>query len=391
MLWYHDHALGNTRTNAYSGLAALYFVRDEFDTGLASNPLGLPAGRYEVPLVLQDKTFKADGTLFYPTVGVTPYHPVWVPEFFGDTAVVNGKCYPFFNVEPRRYRFRIVNGSQARFYNLKFASVGGNSQLPFTVIGTEGGLLRAPVPATTLLIAPGERYDLVVDFAGGPKNVTQWLLKNEAKAPDPSGGGGDVPTLMQFNVSIPLSGADATTPGASLALPSLERLAGPSFTREQPLFEVLDPVTGEPVVLHVEGRDKPYLRPDGTPDVSTVIQSGTVEDWLLVNTTGDTHPIHTHLVDFEVIDRRPYKVATYVAGGGIVYTGAAVPAPAIENGLKDTVKARPGEVTRIRARFELPPGPYVLPSGVSRPQYVWHCHILEHEENDMMRAYEVNP
>jgi spore coat protein A len=387
MLWYHDHALGNTRTNVYAGLAGLYFVRDEYDTGLPTNPLGLPAGTYEVPLVLQDKTFNADGTMFYPSVGLPP-HTVWVPEFFGDTPVVNGKAYPFLDVEPRRYRFRIVNGSQSRLYDLKLASVGGNFQLPFTVVGAEGGFLRAPVPVSSLLIAPGERFDVVVDFGARPK-TTQWLLKNDAKAPFPMGVGGDVPTLMRLNVSLPLTETDATTPGPSLALPTLDRLPGPAFTREQPLFELEDPDEGNPVVLHLERADGAYLDASGLPDVTTRPAEGSVEDWLLVNTTGDTHPIHLHLVHFEVIDRRPFDAEAYEPGRPIPYTGPARPAPAVEDGRKDTVKAHPGEVTRIRAKFDLPSSEVVLPPGVTNPQYVWHCHILEHEENDMMRAFEV--
>src|SRR5919197_1376518 len=150
MIWYHDHALGNTRTNVYAGLAGIYFIRDDQDTGEPSNPLGLPAGPYELPLVLQDKTFNADGSMFYPTQGVTAYHPQWVPEFFGDVAVVNAKIWPFVDVEPRRYRLRIVNGSQSRFYNLQFADENSGRPLPFTQIGAEGGLLRAPVPMSSL-------------------------------------------------------------------------------------------------------------------------------------------------------------------------------------------------------------------------------------------------
>src|SRR5512133_4336574 len=196
MVWYHDHALGNTRTNVYAGLAGLYFIRDDQDTGDAGNPLGLPAGPYEIPLVLQDKTFNADGSMFYPTQGVTAYHPQWVPEFFGDVAVVNAKIWPYVDVEPRRYRLRIVNGSQSRFYNLQFAEENSGRALPFAQIGADGGLLRAPVPMTVLLIAPGERADLIIDFAG------------------------------QRNASF-------------TALP---RLPAPSVTRVQHLSETLDPL-----------------------------------------------------------------------------------------------------------------------------------------------------
>jgi spore coat protein A len=388
MVWYHDHALGNTRTNVYAGLAGLYFIREEQDTGEAGNPLGLPAGSYEIPLVLQDKTFNADGSMFYPTEGVTAYHPQWVPEFFGDVAVVNAKIWPFVDVEPRRYRLRIVNGSQARFYNLHFANEDSGRPLPFTQIGAEGGLLRAPVPMTALLIAPGERADVIIDFAGH-RNAS-FIVTNNARAPYPMGGRATLSQLLKIRVNRALQGGDDTTPPADVQLPGLPRLPQPSVTRIQHLSETLDPLTDAPITLNVE--DAPYLdEQTHLPDVTTKPRSNAVEDWLLVNTTADTHPIHLHLVTFEVIDRRPFDVAAYdPKTQTIAYTGPAVPSAPNENGRKDTVQAHPGEVTRIRARFELPDeGAIELPPGVDNPQYVWHCHILEHEENDMMRAFEV--
>lgn len=388
MVWYHDHALGNTRTNVYAGLAGAYLIRDDQDTGEADNPLGLPAGQYEIPLVLQDKTFNADGSLFYPTQGVTSYHPEWVPEFFGDVAVVNAKIWPFLQVEPRRYRLRVVNGSQARFYNLQFVDEQSGRALPFTQIGAEGGLLRAPVALSALLIAPGERVDLIVDFGG--KRNRSFVVTNNARAPYPAGGRAGLSQLLRITVDRPLQGNDATIPGDALQLPTLPSLPAPSLTRVQHLSETLDPITGAPIHLNVE--DAPYLNEQThLPDVSTRPTAGTVEDWLLVNTTADAHPIHLHLVTFEVIDRRPFDVAAYdPATQAITYTGPAVPSRPTENGRKDTVQAMPGEVTRIRARFELPDeGTIQLPAGVANPQYVWHCHILEHEENDMMRAFEV--
>jgi spore coat protein A len=386
MVWYHDHAVGNTRTNVYAGLAGAYLIRDAQDTGEADNPLRLPAGPYEIPLVLQDKTFNADGSMFYPDAGVTAYHPNWVPEFFGDVAVVNAKIWPFVDVEPRRYRLRIVNGSQSRFYNLQFANEHSGRALPFTQIGTEGGFLRAPVPMTALLIAPGERADLIVDFAG--QRNASFIVTNNARAPYPMGGRAGLAQLIKFRVSKALSGSDRTTPAASLQLPPLARLAEASVTRIQHLSETLDPVTGAPITLNVE--DAPYLEEStGLPGVTTRPASGDVEDWLLVNTTADTHPIHLHLVTFEVIDRRPFG-AYDPKTQAITYAGPPVPAAPNENGRKDTVQAHPGQVTRIRARFELPDeGTIELPDGVDNPQYVWHCHILEHEENDMMRAFEV--
>jgi spore coat protein A len=395
MVWYHDHALGNTRTNVYAGLAGMYFIRDDRDTGATDNPLGLPAGPYEIPLVLQDKSFNADGSLFYPTQGVTAEHPQWVPEFFGDVAIVNAKAFPFVDVEPRRYRLRIVNGAQSRFFRLQFVTETGGRALPFTQIGTEGGFLRAPVAMTALLIAPGERADVIIDFAKLPRN-TSIIVTNNAPTPFPMGarnrrkGGVPLRQLMQFRVSQPLRGTDATTPAASLALPALAALGAPSVTRTQHLSETLDPVTGAPVTLNVE--DAPYLGPDGLPDVTTTPAANAVEDWLLVNTTADTHPIHLHLVTFEVLGRRPFNAAAYTPGQPVpdaAYTGPEAPPAANENGRKDTVQANPGEVTRIRARFELPDEPAPDPLATAHPQYVWHCHILEHEENDMMRAFDV--
>jgi spore coat protein A len=388
MVWYHDHAVGNTRTNVYAGLAALYIIRDDEDTGEAGNPLGLPAGPYEIPLVLQDKTFNADGSMFYPDQGVTSEHPVWVPEFFGDVAVVNAKIWPRVDVEPRRYRLRIVNGSQSRFYNLQFAAENSGRALPFTQIGAEGGLLRAPVPLTSLLIAPGERADVIIDFAG--QRNRSFIVTNNARAPYPMGGRATLNQLLKIRVNRSLQGTDDTLPPANLQLPALAALPEPSMTRVQHLSETLDPLTGAPIHLNVE--DAPYLDAQtNLPDVSTRPVAGAVEDWLLVNTTADSHPIHLHLVTFEVIDRRPFDVAAYdPATQAITYTGPAVPAAPNENGRKDTVQAHPGQVTRIRARFELPDeGTILLPPGVANPQYVWHCHILEHEENDMMRAFEV--
>ena len=388
MVWYHDHALGNTRTNVYAGLAGIYLIRDEQDTGEPDNPLGLPAGEYEVPLVLQDKTFNPDGSLFYPSQGVTAEHPEWVPEFFGDVAVVNAQIWPVLDVEPRRYRLRIVNGSQARFYNLQFVNEHSGHPLSFTQIGTDGGALRAPVPMTALLIAPGERADLIVDFAR--QRNRSFIVTNNARAPYPLGARATLTQLLKIRVGRTLRGRDGTTPPAQLTLPALPPPPAPSLTRVQHLSETLDPITGSPIHLNVE--DAPYLdEQTHLPEVTTRPTAGAVEDWLLVNTTADTHPIHLHLVTFEVIERRPFDVAAYnPTSKQITYSGPALPAAQNENGHKDTVQAHPGQVTRIRARFELPDeGTILLPSGLTNPQYVWHCHILEHEENDMMRAFEV--
>jgi len=393
MLWYHDHAMGITRLNAYAGLAALYFVRDGSDTGLSSNPLGLPAGAYEIPLVIQDKSFNPDGSLFYPTVGITAVHPIWMPEFFGDTPVVNGTAYPFHNVEPRRYRFRMVNGSQARFYNLSFDN--GAGPIPFHLIGMEQSLTPAAVPMTKLLLAPGERADVIIDFAG---RMTQTItLRNNAKAPYPGGRGGEIPQIMQFRVNVPLAGSDTSTPAAALVLPAVTPLvATPTAPmREIVMKEDVDPVTGLPIDMRLNGK---WFDEAGVPIDELPLVNDT-EVWQFINLTVDAHPMHLHLVKFQVVNRQPFNAAAYTTawtawiGAGsppatkpvlsAFFAGAAVPPAPEESGWKDTAKSYPGEILRVIAKFE-------LPAGVTPPaEYVYHCHILEHEENEMMRPFLV--
>jgi len=381
-LWYHDHAMGITRLNVYAGLAGLYLLRDS-----AEDALGLPSGDYEVPLVVQDKTFTPTGQLFYPTTSGLPFtypHPKWVPEFFGDTPVVNAIAYPFLDVEPRRYRLRFYNGSQARFYNFKF--VAGKKNLPFYIIGMEQSLLPAPVQATMLLLAPGERADVIIDFAGLGKN-TLVTLKNDAKAPFPGGQGGDVNQVMQFQVTKPLSGRDTTTPPANLVLPAVPRLSATPGApmREIVMKETMDMLTGVPTDVRLNGK----WFDDGTIDESPRV--GDTEIWQFVNLTVDAHPMHMHLVQFQVYDRQPFNAALFdldrMAGivnpVGNYVTGPAAPPPPEEMGWKDTVKSMPGEITRVIAKFDVPAGT-VLPAD-----YVYHCHILEHEENEMMRPFQV--
>ena len=214
-LWFHDHALGMTRLNVLSGLAAFYLLRDDRDTGLANNPIGLPAGPYENEIVIQDRQFDVNGQLYFPDgsgtgLNGTPpnpdIHPFWIPEFFGDVIVVNGKAWPFFNVEPRRYRLRLLNGSNARFYELRLQNRDTKKAGPaFFVIGTDGGLLDVPVKlndpnlpdssAPRLLMAPAERYDMIVDFSGFAGQTL--TLVNSAKAPFPNGMSPDPQTLAR--------------------------------------------------------------------------------------------------------------------------------------------------------------------------------------------------
>jgi len=358
-LWYHDHALGITRLNVFAGLAGFYLLRDPVEDALP-----LPAGSYEVPLVIQDRAFFADGELRYPDEGVT--HPVWVPEFFGDTILVNGKVWPYLEVEPRRYRFRILNGSNARFYEL-FLSNGE----PIRQIGSDGGLLESAVALNRLLLAPGERADVIVDFTG--QESQSILLRNTAKAPFPNGDAADPRTvgqIMQFRVTRPLAGVD--TSDIPPTLRPIERLAPASAAavRDIPMFEHLD-ADDEPITVQLEGLD--------FDDPATIFaRRGTTEVWRLINTTGDAHPIHLHLVQFQVVSRQRFDTRRYSPTGPPTLIGQSKPPNANELGWKDTVRANPGEVTTIVARFDDFTG-----------TYPFHCHILEHEDNDMMRPFEV--
>ena len=418
-VWYHDHALGITRLNVYAGLAGYYLIRDQFDTGLAGNPLGLPApyGTYELPLVLQDKTFNPNGTLFYDTQGVNPaVHPQWVPEFFGDVAVVNGKAWPNLNVAAGLYRFRIVNGSDARFYNLRLSV----NQAAIIQIGTDGGLLNAPVNVGQLLLAPGERADVLIDFSRF-KNGTKIVLQNNARTPFPTGprnkrkGGLPIPELMQFTVDTtltPFQGAvPATLRGGPGQPPAITPPTRPTAVRNLPLNEILDPATGFPLAVLLNNLHF------NTPSIETPTQ-GTTEMWNLINTTADTHPIHLHLVQFQLLERQPFNAAAYLAawnpglpnpgaeGQGPhpapsadqFASGAAKPPDRNEQGFKDTIRANPGEITRLVAKFPTPAqagfnpdATYTNAAGQTLQGYVWHCHILEHEDNEMMLKYRVIP
>lgn len=415
-LWYHDHALGITRLNVLTGLAGFYMLRDPGSTVEAQ----LPSGRYEVPIVIQDRMFKADGSLFVPNVGENSYHPFWQPEFFGDTIIVNGKAWPTLNVEPRKYRIRLLNGSDARFYSLKFSGKGQGANGPdVTQIGSDGGFLAAPAALgnARLTIAPGERFDLIIDFSNC-KPGDEFIWDNDAPAPFPNGTRPDPQTLgqiMQFKV-VPLTAPDASiVPSVLNTIPALTHVKKRVLT----LNEVMDMATGSPImaVLNNTGftDSSEFTDPARAPKV------GDTELWEIVNLTGDAHPIHLHLIQFQLLNRQKFDLKKYDAAynalfpGGVPYMltndpmhpvhlygppaggnpdpapylmGAPVPAPANEAGWKDTVQMNPGEVTRILVRFAQQDGdPFSF--DATDGNYVWHCHILEHEDNEMMLPYRL--
>lgn len=360
-LFYHDHAMGITRLNVYAGLAGAYLIRDECE-----EQLNLPKGSYEIPLIIQDRSFNADGSLFYPTqdAQIDTVYPSIVPEFFGDSILVNGKVWPYLEVEPRKYRFRIVNGSNSRFYRLSFSP--GNK---FIQIGTEQGFLEKPEHTNKFVLAPGERIDMLVDFSKFKGQIM--ILTNDAPSPFPNGTPPDENTgiIMQFRVTLPLAHQDTSVMPLNLCPMELLKEKQSIKTRDQTLVESIDEFGRLKMLLEGLGWDDPI---SDTPIL------GTVEIWRLINLTPDTHPIHLHLVKFQILDRRPFDVDIYTKTQKIVYTGPKTPPDNIEKGWKDTIQAPPGVITRIIIRFEGFTG-----------RYPWHCHILEHEDHEMMRQYEV--
>lgn len=343
LLFYHDHTMGINRLNIYAGLQGFFIVRDAMEAAL-----DLPRGEYEVPLVFCDRLLRTDGQLEYP-VSEYPDRP-WVPEVFGNAILVNGKLLPYFEVEPRRYRLRLMNGSNGRFYRFSFSD-----KSEFHVIGNDQGLLASPVAARRVSLAPAERADIVVDFAA----MAGTSLRMVSDSFD----------LLEFRVAAKSSSNPKPLP-AVLRPPARLDPTVAVKTLRLTLDERMNDVQNSMGMLlnntpwHMPITEKPVL--------------GKTEIWELVNLTDDSHPIHLHLVRFQILDRRRFDRFDFQASGTLRFTGPVQLPEAYESGWKDTVRADPGMVTRILVPFEGYAG-----------RYVWHCHILEHEDNEMMRPYEV--
>lgn len=362
-LWYHDHSLGITRLNVYAGLAGFYLIKDQRE-----QELNLPRGPYDIPLIIQDKSFHPDGALVYPTQPKSPVKELQVsivPEFLGDTILVNGKVWPYLNVEPRKYRFRLLNGSNTRFYRLKL-----EPKQPIYQIATDSGLIESPIELQEIILAPAERVEVIIDFS--KLQGKRMVMTNDAPFPFPDGDPVNPETVgnvMEFRVVLPLSSPDTSTIPSFMVPHVKRRVQTASKFRFLTLTSKKDPFGRELMLLDDKDWDAP---------ITENPKAGQTEVWYLINLTHDTHPIHLHLVDFWVIDRRPFHVEKYIQSGRLEYTGPAIHPSPQESGRKDTVIAYANQVTRIIMKF----GPY---TGL----YVWHCHILEHEDYVMMRPFRV--
>lgn len=458
LMWFHDHALGTTRLNAYAGLASAYILRDEVEEFLISKRL-IPSR--EVPLIIQDKSFvtQADndsgyiwgepGDLWYPYINqdAPEVFPSLLPEVFAEHSILNGAAYPYVELEPRHYRFRILNAAQARFYNLQLYyadSTGKQANLNkpgprFIQIGTEGGFLPFPVAhaktphpvvfdemgmpvSYNLLLAPAERADIVVDFSNVPVG-SKLILYTDAPAPFPMGGddtdfddqftGPNTRTLLQIRI-MPRVG-----PSDPHSLNALESMAHDNFSHASPQASILglikplktkDAVRTRDLTLNEDvdefGRlrqtlgtnvqtgtfeDRPFFGIPYHHEVTESPRVGDVEIWRIFNPSADTHPIHFHLVNVQVLSRQPFEIESY--DGTPTFTGPPRSPDLNELGWKETVRMNPGECTTVIMKFDLPRTPFVVPESnrTGGHEYVWHCHILEHEEHDMMRPLVVKP
>jgi len=446
MTWYHDHALGITRLNVYAGLAGFFPVRDDADTGATDNPLGLPADPYELGFAVQDRMFRNTGELFYPAFPGDPFWddfitgegvevceegsedgehycvkpPSALAEFFGDHMVVNGIIWPKYDVEQRQYRVRFLNGCDSRFMRLRLKVIPGGagnsaatdpaagSVVPFYIIGSDQSLRTAAAGTEAVDFAPGERLDLVIDFKDVP--VGSRVIVENLLGDSPFGGGlpkkGDLfpdrrtDRVMAFDVTVPFDNSIPDTgiydgfllgggvdTGLAIRTRKLALFEGTDeFGRLQPLLGTAEPV------YDVEGNQvngaigwhSPLTENPGLGDT---------EIWEIYNATGDAHPIHVHLVHFEILGRQAFKAdaieqpvlqhnGTYGVGfrlEDIKTLGQPRDPEAQEETRRDMVTALPGEVTRIRMTFDKP------------GRYVWHCHILSHEDHEMMRPFHVGP
>jgi spore coat protein A len=347
-MWYHDHAMGITRLNVYAGMAGLYINRDA-----AEEALNLPAGKYEMSLAIQDKSFYDNGQLFYPATnaGGVPGHVV---SFLGDVNLVNGKVWPYMEVEPRKYRLRLLNGANTRAYDLSLVpDTGPTAGTPLVMhqIGTDGGLFTERIDRTEIELTSADRADVIVDFSQFTAGDMLRLLN---AAPNATG---ETDEVMQFRV-VPLTGPDTSSLPTSLVPVPRYDPADAVRVRKLRLTRSFDE----------QGRERMLL--DGklwSDAISEVLKLGEPEVWEIRNVTSVDHPIHLHQEAFQIIGR-------------LSATNQNIPLADWELGWEDTVNIPAGQTAKFMVKYDQFTG-----------TYVWHCHLLEHEDHEMMRPFRIIP
>jgi spore coat protein A len=422
LLWYHDHVMGVTKYDVYAGLAGLWIIRDERE-----RELGLPEGPpFELPLLIQDRNFDVDDQERLTGQLVHKTDPD-VMEAFAPFTTVNGKVWPVLDVQPATYRFRVLNGSNARTYRLVLFGDEAPELERITQIGTDHGLLRAPVsvPPDGLVLASAERADLLVDFSDLEPGSELTLLNTAAAPFDgsafPAADASDAadldgllpyPQVMRFRViqdqvtrrkiphqlatdyRSPTPEALAGAPRRAIALVERELDDAPNMLTMRELEIAPDDHTG-PLLTLTEGEQTTRYRTVAShfEDATTFFPMlGEYEVWQLINLTGDTHPIHLHLDPFQILSRRAIRYEIPQDGIDDFDLAASItlgrdPDDQLdhaiddnERGLKDTIRVNPHEIVELAVRFTTYAG-----------RYMYHCHILEHEDRDMMRPFVTMP
>ncbi|KAG6486216.1 hypothetical protein ZIOFF_054786 [Zingiber officinale] len=391
-LWYHDHAMGLTRANLLAGLVGSYTLRSPD----LEDRLGLPSGRdFDRHLVLFDRSFRSDGSLFMNATGNNPsIHPQWQPEYFGAAIVVNGKAWPFLSVRRRRYRFRIINASNARFFGLYFVN---DDRLRFRHVGSDANYLARPVTSRRFVLAPSEIADVVIDFAESSADAV--VLGNDAPYPYPSGDPTDALNgqVLKFLIRGGKGESDPSRVPALLApeLPA-PQVAHVAVRRYIAMYEY---VSSEDEPTHLYLNAQPYDAP-----ATETPAEGSSEVWNVINLTEDNHPLHVHLASFVVLEQRELQGkdaeelrqcmqkkndAEACGAEEMAARGQQRAVPAHEQGWKNVFKMMPSAVTRVLVRFApLEGGAYSF-DPTAEPGYVYHCHILDHEDNEMMRPLKL--
>lgn len=385
-LMYHDHAMGWTRINLLAGLLGAYLIRHPESEA----PLQLPSGdEFDRPLIVFDRSFLNNGSIYMNSTGVNPsIHPHWQPEYFGGAIIVNGKVWPRLTVRRRKYRFRILNVCNARYLRLFFTN-----GLQFTHVGSDSAYLNEPVVTDDILLGPAEGADVVVDFSKSKNDSA--ILANDAPYPYPTGEPVNEANsnVMKFFILSRREYDTSIIPKKLMSYPGPDESSA-SNTRYIIMNEYLSS-TGNPTHLYLNA--KSFEAP-----VTETPKVGTTELWYVINLTGDNHPFHIHLGLFvamdqiELVNVEEFKSCMAIMNDAVkcqlskYASGKRIDVPAHEKGWKNVFKMRPGFMTKILVKFS-----YIHSSesyafdATAGPGYVYHCHILDHEDNEMMRPLKL--